>query len=307
MTRINTGILCGFLSLSLSLAISSCTPKQIASDITSQIMRDGSPSFEAESDVELAETSGLTMIKMVESFHYDNPKNKNYLNLLSRSYANYAFGFLEWNMERYKDVDQAKYELNLARAKDFYTKGKEYGLKILNRNAGFEKAFNKDLDTFKKALKGLSRRYLPALTWTAFNWGSYINLNKDSPLAIALFPKVEAMMYRVLELDEYYNYGLPHLFFGVSFGSRPQMFGGNPTKSKEHFEKALKAYKRKFLMSQLMYAKTYAVQTQDRELFESLLNEILEAPNDILPEQRLANEIAKRRAEWLLTQADLLF
>jgi len=46
----------------------SCTPKQIASDITSQIFKAGSPAFEMESDVEIAEISGLTMMKMLETF-----------------------------------------------------------------------------------------------------------------------------------------------------------------------------------------------------------------------------------------------
>lgn len=304
--RLKRGIL-SLLSLCFILSAVQCTPKQIASDITSQIMRDGSPAFEMESDVEIAESSGLTMIKMIEAFQHDNPKNKNYLVLLSRSYGNYAFAFLEWNMLKYKDVDEAKRALNEERAKAFYSKAKDFGMQVLTRNSAFEKAVTKDLDTFKKSLQGMGRAQLPALFWTAFNWGSYINLNKDSPLAIAEFPKVEAMMARVLELDEYYFYGTPHLFFGVSYGSRPAMFGGNPAKSKEHFEKAIAAYKRKFLMGLVMYAQTYAVQNQDQALFESLLNEVLATNADVMPEQRLANELAKLRARWLLDHSATMF
>jgi len=295
------------LGLILALFQATCTPKQIASDITSQIFAGGAPSFEMESDVGLAEQSGLAMLKMLESFQYDNPKNKNYLILLARSYANYAFGFLEWNMMKYKDVNETERALNENRAKAFYEKGKKFGLVILNRNGAFESAFNRDLDTFKKALKGMGRSELPALFWTALNWGSWINLNKDSPLAIAEFPKAEAMMQRVWEIDENYFYGTPNMFFGVSFGSRPAMFGGNPAKSKEYFEKALAAYQRKFLMTLVMYAQTYAVQNQDKALFESLLNEVLAADAASLPEQRLANEIAKLRAQWLLNHSMTMF
>jgi len=288
-------------------SVVSCTPKQIASDITSQIFKGGAPSFEMESDIEIGENSGLTMIKMMEAFQHDNPKNKNYLVLLSRSYAMYAFGFLEWNIMKNTGVDEGKKAAAEARAKSFYEKGKSFGLVVLNRNAGFEKTLTKDLDSFKKALKGMGRNNVPALFFTAFNWGSWINLNKDSPFAIAEFPKVEAMMQRVLEIDEFYNYAGPHMFFGYSFGSRPAMFGGNPAKSKEHFEKALAAYQRKFLMALVLYAQSYAVQNQDRELFESLLNEVLTTPADALPEQRLANEIAKLRARWLLDHESTLF
>ena len=282
------------------LALAQCTPKQIASDITSQILKEGSPAFEMESDVDIAEQSGLTMIKMLEAFQHDNPKNKNYLILLSRSYGNYAFGFLEWNMLKYRGVDEARRALNETRAKTFYARGKDYALRVLNRNAAFEKTLTRDLDSFKKALKGMGRSQLPALFWCAFNWGSYINLNKDSPLAIAEYPKVEAMMQRVLEIDEHYFNSGPHLFMGFSYGSRPPMFGGNPAKSKEHFEKALAAYKRKFLLTQVLYAQSYAVQNQDRGLFDSLLKEVLGTSADVFPEQRLANELAKLRAQWLL-------
>lgn len=301
------GIGKGLVLFFVLAAIASCTPKQIASDITSQIMIGGAPSFEMEPDVELAETAGLTMIKMIETFHYDNPKNKNYLVLLSRSYANYAFGFLEWNMFKFKDTNEAKRALNEKRAKLFYKKGKEYGMRVLSRNSAFEKGLTADLDTFKKALHSMGRSYLRPLFWTALNWGSYINLNKDSPLAIAEYPKAEAMMQRVLEIDDNFFYSVPHLFFGVSFGSRPAMFGGNKEKSKEHFEKALKAYKRKFLMTQVMYAQTYCVQNQDRPLFESLLHEVLDTKADVLPEQRLANELARLRAQWLLDHANQYF
>lgn len=281
------------------ICLAHCTPKQIASDITSQIFKGGAPSFEMEPDVEIAETSGLTMIKMLESFQYDNPRNKNYLILLARSYGNYAFGFLEWNMLKYRGIDETRRALNENRAKAFYAKGKDYAFRVLNRNTAFEKALNKDLDTFQKSLKTIGRSGLPALFWGAFNWGSYINLNKDSPLAIAEYPKAEAMMQRVLEIDPTYFYASPHLFMGYSYGSRPAMFGGNPEKSKTHFEKALAAYKRKFLMTLVVYAQTYAVQNQDRALFDSLLSEALTTPASALPEQRLANELAKLRAQWM--------
>lgn len=301
---------CGLLVLSFSLlmtGLAACTPKQIASDITSQIFKSGAPAFEMENDVEIGENAGLTMIKTMEIFQHDNPKNKNYLILLSRSYATYAFGFLEWNLIKYKGVDEARRAVTEARAKNFYLKGKEFSLRVLNRDPEFEKTLTKDLDSFKKALRGMGRGDVPALFWCAFNWGSWINLSKDSPLAIAEFPKVQAMMERVLELDEDFYFAGPHLFMGFAYGSRPAMFGGNPAKSKEHFEKALALHKRKFLTTQVLYAQTYAVQNQDRTLFESLLNEVLNTNADVLPEARLGNEIARLKARYFLDNAATMF
>jgi hypothetical protein len=284
-----------------------CTPKKIASDITAQIMASGSPAFEMESDVEVAESTGLTMVKMLEAFQYDNPKNKNLNGLLARSYANYTKGFIEMKMFQNEGVDKKKYEKYLKRAKVFYTRGKEYGLKSLASNGGFKRALNKDLDTFKKSLKSFGRGSVDRLFWTAMCWGNLINLSKDSPLAISQFPKVEAMMARVLKLDEFYYYGGPHLFFGYSYGSRPRMFGGDPAKSKMHFEKALNAYQRKFLLGLVFYAKSYAVQNQDPELYDSLLNEVLNAKPGALPKQRLGNELAQVMAQWMLDNKSKYF
>lgn len=288
-----------FVSVVLLLSIA-CTPKKIASDITAQILSSGAPSFEMDDDVEIAEQSGLTIIKMLEAFQYDNPKSKAYNTLLARSYANYTQGFVEWQVMQYDGTDQKKYDKYIMRAKSFYTKGKDYGLLALNTNASFKKALNRDLDTFKKSLQSFGKSSVPRLFWTAMNWGSLINLSKDDPLAIAEFPKVEAIMQRVLELDEFYFYGGPHLFFGYAYGSRPRMFGGDPEKSKDHFEKGVNAYERKFLLGIVYYAQVYAVQIQDKALFESLLNEVLNTSADSLPKQRLGNELAKLRARWLL-------
>jgi len=60
-------------------------------------------------------------------------------------------------------------------------------------------------------------------------------------------------------------------------------------------------------MTQLYYARTYAVTTQNQPLFESLLKQIEEASLDILPEARLANVVAKQKARKLLSQENELF
>ncbi len=297
-------LLLALVCIQYSLA---CTPKKIASDLTSQIMKGGAPSVEMEPDPDIGEQAGLPLIKMIEAFHYDNPKNKTYRVLLSRAYATYGFAFLEWNMLKSQNTDPALFDKNLKRAKQFYGQGKSHGLEVLKRKGSFANALNKDLATYKKSLKGFGKNDVPALFWTAFNWGSLINLSKDSPLAIAELPKVEALMQRALELDENFYYGGPHLFFGAYYGSRPKMFGGDPVQSQQHFEKALKAFERNFLLAQVTYAQLYAVQYQDRALFETLLNEVLSKDPAILPEQRLGNEIARAKARWLLDNTGQFF
>ena len=63
----------------------------------------------------------------------------------------------------------------------------------------------------------------------------------------------------------------------------------------------------KYLMPKVMYARFYAVITQDRPLFEKTLKEVIAAPHDLWPEQRLPNELAKKRAQRYLAHAEDYF
>ena len=132
-------------------------------------------------------------------------------------------------------------------------------------------------------------------------------LSLHNPVAFADVSKIEAVMERVLELDEAFHYAGPHLFMGAFYGSRSKLLGGNPEKSRRHFLKSLQLTSNRFLLSRVLFAKTYAVQIQDKKLFDRQLQEVMQAPADIFPEQRLANEVAKLKARRLLEMSDELF
>ncbi len=132
-------------------------------------------------------------------------------------------------------------------------------------------------------------------------------LSLDQPEALADVSKVEALMQRTLDLDETYHYAGPHLLLGIFYGSRTPLLGGNPDKARQHFEKNMELTEGKYLLTPLLYARTVAVQTQDRALFDRLLTRVKETPAAGLPEQRLANEVAKRKAKHLAEKADELF
>ena len=74
-----------------------------------------------------------------------------------------------------------------------------------------------------------------------------------------------------------------------------------------HFETALRLNGGKFLMTYVYYARSYAVQTLDEELFNELLAKVESASLEILPEFRLANAIAKQKARRLLSNQSELF
>ena len=60
-------------------------------------------------------------------------------------------------------------------------------------------------------------------------------------------------------------------------------------------------------MTHVLNARWYAVAIQDRELFKQLLTKVLESPAGVLPEARLTDEAAKRKAAAYLEKIDDYF
>lgn len=278
----------------LSSFISSGCFQQIAIRSVAGILDEhGFTTLNEESDLDLAEKSLASNLKLIEIFAKGDPDNKDLQLLLTMGYASYALGFVE-------DED-------VARARMLYLRGKEYGLQILKNNKRFARAMDGDFDSFRDALGSFCKDDVPAIFWTAASWASYIGLSLDDPEALVGLAKAEALMEHVIANDPSYYYGGAHLLLGTLYGSRPQILGGNPDKAKRHFEESLKINGGKFLMSFVYYARSYAVQTQDRALFEELLEKVGKTSLDVLPEARLPNAIAKKKSQLLLAQKDELF
>ena len=125
--------------------------------------------------------------------------------------------------------------------------------------------------------------------------------------AMAELPRAELMMRRVLELNEAFYYGGAHIFMGVLDASRPRIAGGDLTRAQNHFLKAIELGDGKFLMAKIYYANSYAKKAFDRELYISILKDVLETPADVRPELTLLNTVAHRKAAKMLNTVDEYF
>lgn len=291
----------------VSSLLAGCGIKQTAVNVTAQIMSTGTPAIEEEEDVAYANQASLASLKTLEAMQRSNPNDSTTLFLLTKSFGAYTFAFVENDILEAKGNNEVFEKLATERAKRFYGRGKKFGVLLLSKNKAFKKTVVGPLDDFKAALNKFHKKDVPDLFWTAFNWGNLINFSKDSPEAIVELPKVEAIMRRVIELDDTYNYSGPHLFLGAFYASRPPMLGGQPEEAKKEFELAIEQTAGKYYMAKVLYAQFYAVQTQNKGLFESLLKEVTSADPAIMPNQRLANELAIRRAQILLQKEKLFF
>lgn len=270
-----------------------CSSRQAMVQIVTPLMESQYAAIHEETDTELAKSAIPGNLKLLEGLLKDDPENLILLQNLAEGFCGYAFSFVE-------DDDPE-------RASALYLRGRRYAQRALGAMGAVQNLSGLKPEAFQEALKKMEPRHLPHIFWLGNCWSGWLMLNLHDPAALADISKQEWLMRRVLEMDETYNYAGPHSFFGTFYGSRSRIFGGDPEKAKFHFEKSLELTENKYLLTHYLYAKTYAVQMQDRELFERLLKTVLETPLDVLPERRLANKVAKIKAQKLLDVADDLF
>jgi len=273
--------------------ISGCSTEKMAVRLALPLVEGQYVALQEEADPRLAENALPANLKMLEGFLKEDKNNSFLLTRLSEGFCSYSFSFIE--------------EFHPDRASALYQRGKIFALRALAAETSVMNLDELNLDPFNTALAKMGKENVPSLFWLGQCWGGWLTLSLDIPQAFADVSKVESLMKRVLDLDASYNYAGPHTFLGAFYGSRGKMLGGDPEKSRYHFEQSIALTRNRFLLNRVMYAKTYAVQTQDKKLFVEQLEAVLKSPGNILPEQRLANEVAKLKAKRLLEMADELF
>lgn len=153
-----------------------------------------------------------------------------------------------------------------------------------------------------EAVGVIPKEGVPAMYWYATALGSWA---KRKSFAVLLGQKdnVRAIMTHVLELDPNYFYGGPHRYFGVFYAVAPAFAGGDLKKSKEHFEKSLQLAPN-YLGTKVRWAEELAVKEQDEATFDKLLNEVIAAPDDAIPELTPEIMVDKQKAKELLADKD---
>jgi len=275
--------------------LAGCSIKKTVVNSTALFMDDVVNAFLQENDVEFAAEAIPANLKLIDGLiQASDNENEDLLLKGCKLYGMYAMGYLEDST-----TDEKKDRENSLRAKNFYKRAQEYGMAVLKKNHDFKKLMDEggDLDAFKKMMLAFNKDDVEALFWTAFAWSSYINLSKDSPEDVADLPRAKALIDRVIELNDKYFYGIPHLFM-IAYYSMPKMFGGDFDKAKQEYEKEKEISGGKFVLADFYMAKYYAVGKQDKKLFDELITSIRETKDDVIPEN-LLTLMAKRKAEVL--------
>ncbi len=256
--------------------------------------------FEQETDLEIAEISIASNLKLLEAMQVHDENNADLNLMIAEIYSAYTLSFAEDKMEQAEaDKKEAEVKRQQQRAKMLYLRARDYAGKVLLPRLEIDNLAAISEKQLQEKLAKLDKDDIAAVFWYAFAWGSSINVDREDTQALSELPKIEVMMAQVKAWDEAYYFAGAWLFEGVYFGARAEMMGGNLPRSKEAFEKNLKYTEGKLLITQYFYARTYCIFAQDKACFDRNLKIVLDAPADIHPGQKLANALAKKKAERL--------
>ncbi|MFZ5628126.1 MAG: TRAP transporter TatT component family protein [Spirochaetota bacterium] len=278
-----------------------CSVKKMAVRQAAGFFGESRKVFEQETDLELAEASIASNLKLLEAMRVHDPKNEELNLLIAEIYSVYTLSFVEDKMEQAEaEGKDAEVVRQRERAKQFYLRARDFAGNVLLPRLEVDNLAGLSEQQLKDKLAKLDKDDIAPLFWYAFSWGSAINLDREDVAALSELPKIEIMMAQVKSWDESYYFAGAWLFEGVYFGARNEMMGGNPERSKAAFERNLQLTNGKMLITPYFYARTYCVFAQDKKCFDTNLKRVLDAPGDIHPDQRLANVLAKKKAGRLL-------
>ena len=249
--------------------------------------------FYGEKSPRQAMLAGPALLKILDSLIISAPQNETLLFEGVQMYGSYGLSFADDHPEW---------------AARIHERGFEYGVRLLELSSGnWSDAFNRGLPALEKRLATATLNDLPALFWTAANWAGKINVSKRDITAVADLPLPSAIMQWVYKKDPTYFHASPAMFLARYHSSRPAHLGGDPEKAKAYFEEALRIGKGRFLLTKVYYARDYATMNQDLALFDRLLQEVIEADDNIMPEFLLGTAVAKEMARNLQKEKNRWF
>ena len=273
------------LLLLTSILLSACSMDRMLVRSSVPLIEGGVEALNHETDLDLAEDSIPANLNMLLGMIKIDPENAQLHTFAAQAFYGLAYGFNE--------------DSRPERASEFYLRGTKHGITALELR-GARNLADSTIDDFNSEVAGMRKGDVAAMFWTASCWAKWVDMHRDAPEAIAQLPRATALMQRVLEVDETFYYGGAHMFFGVYYGSRAPAIGGDFDKSLQHFDRAREITSGRLLIPDLLQAQYLARQQFDQEQFHRLLSGIVAAPDDLMPELALQNQIAKRKAAILL-------
>jgi hypothetical protein len=278
------------LLLALAWLAVGCSPGKMVVRGSQTILDSGVVAMNQETDLELAQQAMPANLKLLEGMLIEDPGNTELRLYAAEGFYGYTFGFVELQDSQ--------------RARHLYRRCYEHARTALQQSGVTLDPETSTPADFEAAVGKAGRDAVPAMFWTASCLANWINMNRRSPAGIAELASAAVLMQRVMALDETFYHGGPHLFFGVYYGGRSPLFGGDFQLSEEHFKRAAEINHDKLLLVDVLEAEYLDRQRLDRDAFHRHLTRVIDAPDNLAPDMALMNAIAKQQATQLIEAED---
>jgi hypothetical protein len=300
------GLRVGILAAGL-LTLGACDTAKLAADSTAELFGRAAPGIEQHWDYELVGKSFPASIIQLEGLLRVVPDNEVIGLSLVAAYIGYGTGWLEDRVE-VADIEDDWEEADhlRGRALVMYTRSWELSKHFLrNRDAGFDDALKGGVDSLQAWVDTVfvEKDDAAILLWAGASLGARINMGMEDMDTVADLPLAKVILNRSVELDPDFMFMIGKMTMGVLAASE---FPPDMDTAKLILDDVLEKTERRNLMVQTSMARYYAVNIGDHKLFRELLQEVIDA-GDVLPEARLSNAIARRRAARYLDQIEYYF
>jgi predicted anti-sigma-YlaC factor YlaD len=283
------------------LLLAGCSIKRTAVNVVGDTLAGSGGVYASDNDPELILEAMPFGLKTYESLLEVSPEHEGLLLAATSGFSVYAY-MLQDGADRLDVTDLERARQMRSRARNLYLRGRDYALRELEVEHDH---FIATLETDRSSALGMTTvDDVPFLYWAGASWAGALSAAKDDLDLIAELPTAGALVGRVLELDESYDLGTAHEFFISYEGSRP---GGSSEQAREHYRRALEFSQGKRASVHLALAETVSVKEQNLVEFKELIAAALAVDPDEVPELRLGNIIAQRRARWLQKRIPDLF
>jgi hypothetical protein len=261
--------------------------------------------YSSDDDPELVRDAFPFGLKTYELLLAEDPGNRSLHLAAAAGFIQYASAFLDDEADMLEDEDFDRARELKGRAVRLYLRGRDYALGGLELDhEEFRRRVREDPAA---ALAGVEKEDVPFLFWAGAGWAGAIAGNPSDMSRVAELSVAEAIMRRVLELDESYGDGGVHEFFIVFEGGRSEAMGGSPERAREHYRRAVELSGGGKASPHVALASTVAVHRQDLESFRGLLAKALAVDVNGVKKWRLGNVLAQKKASWLLEKVPDLF
>jgi len=294
-----------FLILGCFLCLHGCSVKQVVISKLGDSLAESGSVYASDDDIELVGAALPFSLKTIEGLLAEVPRHKGLLITAASGFTQYSYVYVDLEALELEQTDPARASELKLRAKKLYIRARGYALRAVELT---REDFIHGLRTDPQAtLAVFTRENIPELYWLSLSWAAAIAADKSDMGLVADLNLIEPIMHRCLELDESYDQGALHEFMIAYQGGRSPMQGGGATLAREHFARAQELSGGIRINSLVSLADSVSIVEQDRDEFESLLQQALDFQVDDYPPTRLANLVAQKRARLLLSRSDNYF